>query len=310
MSHSPSPGDTDCEARNPGPFEAATANITALQTQHVAALRIPAEALGLPELRLTMAAQALWAIKLEKWGWHVVFGAPMPEDGSAMKAKPGGVGILSRHPIQPVPPVDELSDWLWSSTRFVHAAMPFAGGKHVLHLISVYGFTNAATDAGQKRLNEEFLRNVFLYVSALGQVAVLILGDFNTTREASASLDAALSSGQYWDAAEVVAQVREEEPQNTCFVKDTSVGSRIDLVLCNTQAVTMLQDARVEQDAGLPTHKPVIASFDLDLGPQKGLRYRMLCKLPTESQDPDPDADSYQARNRLMLADRARPAAR
>ena len=138
MSFAPTPTETDGEAGNPGPFDAASANITAMQTQYTAALRIPAEVLGLQEIRLTGAAQLLWARELEKSGWHVVFGAPMPEDGSAMKAKPGGVAITSRYPIQAVPPVDELSDWLWNSTRFVHAAMPYAGGKQVLHIISIW----------------------------------------------------------------------------------------------------------------------------------------------------------------------------
>ena len=289
--------ETDGEASNPGPLHTfCTNNITSLNTQYRNVLQIPADTAGLQEVRLTEPMQILWKRDLKEAGWEAVWGKPLPPHASAESALPGGVGIISRHPLQLVKPSCQLSTWLWDTTRFVHACvLPAYASKQPIHVVCVYGHSKASTDPARKRQNEELLDAVFQYIAQLGNVPVVILGDFNTQPNLSSALNTALTSGQYFDCLALLGEMRQEVPANTCFVRNTSQGSRIDLILSNINMVPMLRDGQVLEDAKIPVHRPVLATFELDAGSFTGQKYRIPQSLPLDWQDPDPDAEQFCA---------------
>ena len=167
---------------------AATTNVTSLRTQIESVLCIPADVLGCQEIRLCEAAQVHMARELHEKGWNVVFGKPMSRRPGSNRVPPGGVAVLARRGIrmQAVPPEGAEGLWLWNTTRFCHAVVEFSIG--MVHVISVYGHTNAWSKISQRLKNEEFLSYLFRYVAALGDVPLLLLGDFqHSTRIFSCS---------------------------------------------------------------------------------------------------------------------------
>ena len=228
---------TDGEAANPGPLATfATSNITSMETQYNKALRIPADVLGAQEIRLTEASQLLWARELQESHLNCAFGKGLPETSSATSASQGGVAIISRYPVQRINPSDELGWWLWNATRCVHAVVVI-NSDVLIHVVCVYGYTNAARDPFQRQQNEALLNCVFAYLTGLGEVPVVLLGDLNTGRHASAMLDSALASGLYWDCAQLISELQGEEPELTCFAKKNSPGTRVDYVIANRTMV-------------------------------------------------------------------------
>ena len=92
---------------------------------------------------------------------------------------------------------------------------------------------------------------------------VAILGDLNVPIYMSSAIQSAISTGRWGDAAAAVAQTRGTEPSNTCVVRETSKGSRIDAALCNAPLMQTVVDTYVVEDTGLPTHLPICVEFSL-----------------------------------------------
>ena len=85
--------------------------------------------------------------------------------------------------------------------------------------------------------NDAFLCDVFEAAAELGNVPILIMGDFNVPAHMSGAIASALLTGRWFDVAASTALARGATLANTCFVRDTSVGSRIDLVHANSVAM-------------------------------------------------------------------------
>ena len=111
--------------------------------------------------------------------------------------------------------------------------------------------------------NEAFLSDIFEYAAELGNVPVTLLGDLNVPPEMSGALQAAVSTGRWIDAALECATARACEPANTCFVRETSVGSRIDVAWFNNVAAAALIACNTISDTGFPTHVPLVAEVQL-----------------------------------------------
>ena len=159
---------------------AASTNITSLRTQIESVMRIPADVLGRQEIRLCQAGQVEMAHTLREKGWNVVFGKPLVRPAGSNRVPPGGTAVLARCGlrVQAVPPQGPDANWLWNTSRFCHAVVEFSIG--MVHVISVYGHTNAWSNISQRNKNEELLTVLFRYIASLGDVPILILGDLNT----------------------------------------------------------------------------------------------------------------------------------
>ena len=131
--------------------------------------------------------------------------------------------------MQKVAPVGELATKLYNTRRFVHAAIATGKGTDMIHVISVYGYPNAARCREARAANEDLIRDVMLYVAMLGDVPVFLCGDWNTHVEASHSLHKSIGFGQIYDLEATFVKARGADPQVTCVPKETSVGTRVDM---------------------------------------------------------------------------------
>jgi len=273
------------------------ANVTSLNTQLDEVLQLPGHIMGLTEVRLTKSSQMEIQRQLEEVKWSVVWGKPQAEWKSQWGAKAGGVGIVSRPgvPLQEVKPVSQTQRELWESGRCVHAATAMGNGSVALHVFCVYGFSGAAGNNERMALNEQLLSKVFAAAAELGNVPVVVVGDLNVPPDASLVISSALMTGRWVDAACAVAVATGTTPDATCYVRDTSEGTRIDAVLCNSVAGSALLDFGVVVGSGLPVHLPVACSLEYGTFSQLA---PSVCKpraMPLAWRDPEPEAEQWQA---------------
>ena len=273
------------------------ANVSSLNTQLETVMQLPGGVLALTEVRLTESSQMTMRSDLEERKWSVVFGKPQEEWKTQWGAKAGGVAILARPgvPLQTARCTSDVQRELWDTGRWVHATAAHGDGKTVVHLMCVYGHSGAAGNRVRMDRNEDLLRKVFVAAAELGNVPVLILGDINVPPEASFAVSAALKTGRWVDAAAAVAAASGSSPDATCFVRDTSIGSRIDVILCNSIAAASLLDFGVVLDSGLPVHLPVACSLNLHAFSQEVPQVSKPRAVPLGWVDPEPEAEQWQS---------------
>ena len=226
--HSPPPSATKGEALKPGPAVFSTTNLTSLHTQQASLLALPADVVGCQEVRLDEPGQRRQAEELKTAGLSIIFGKPLKRRTPTSRLPAGGVAIAARPALnlRAVPPNCPASQALWDTTRFCHGVVCFEG--QVVHVISFYGFTNAARHPEQRRANESLLKQMFAFLACLGDVPIVILGDFNVPPDRSVTLSAILGQGAFFDLATIHSAQHDSQPQNTCFAHETSAGTRID----------------------------------------------------------------------------------
>ena len=290
MSFAPTSASTDGEASNPGPG-IASVNMTSLPAHFDEVTGLPASLVCGQETRLCEQGQIRWRSALEARGWQAEFGKPMKRTRRGAVA--GGVCVLARTGIalQSVPMTKHEGPELWESGRVIHAALACGtDGKTIIHVFSFYGFPNSGTDAAARAKNEHLLQLLFAYIARLGNVAVFIGGDFNTPRSDSAALSQACGAG-FWDAS---ASLGDEDP--TCFLRYSSRGTRIDMLLANSAGFGGITSCHVERvENGFPTHCPIFAEVDSDAFQQSGFRYKTPAPLPAFAALPEAEAEAEAA---------------
>ena len=267
-----------------------SANVTSLNSQLEAVLQLPGSVLLLQETRLGEVGQRTMGARLRERGWQAAWGKPQPQlDGaynaSAYNVVAGGVAVLARHglPLRGVPPHDDAEKRLWETGRWCHATVPYGSGRHLLHLMSVYGYTGSS-QPDEVRRNDDLLRDVLVVASALGDVPIVVAGDFNIKPDHSATLLAAYATGKWHDVAASVAAAAGVAPGATCFSRADrgSSGSRIDYVLANSVAFPAVENLTLVQDTGLPTHLPLRLLLNLQPYAAQLLRVVRPLAYPTE----------------------------
>eukprot|EP00755_Sulcionema_specki_P032827 Sspe_Gene.20034::Locus_7315_Transcript_1_1_Confidence_1.000_Length_2311::g.20034::m.20034 len=248
----------DIEA-NPGPesvkqggWHVLTANVTSLST-HIEEVKgwSGVDVVALQETRVGEQAQRHLEGELNAAGWDVFWGKPQKREKrggdtpSIWASKHGGVAFLVRKGI----PVRMHGGALWETGRVGHIEASYGDGNRSVHFFMVYA--PVADEEGR----EEILQKVLEEVAGLGDVPAIILGDLNTEPDDSPVLTGALRTGRWTDAA--VTWAGENPPEKTCFVRGTSEGSRIDMILMNQVAGAGLEGVEVWHDTAIPTHKPV-----------------------------------------------------
>ena len=147
-----------------------------MRTRLSAVLELPADLVGAQEVRLDEAGQQEFATHLKDKYRDVVFGNPLQRRFANSKLPTGGVAMIASPSLRlrKIHPNCDMSRWLYGTTRFCHAVCQFEG--MVLHVCSVYGYTNSARDPAQREKNERLLEAV---LALLGDVPILLLGDLN-----------------------------------------------------------------------------------------------------------------------------------
>ena len=97
-------------------------------------------------------------------------------------------------------------------------------------------------------------------LAPLGEVPILLTGDFNLESHQAPTLHAACTYGGWHDVAALFAQQGRTAPDTTCLARPGAHPRRIDYMLANTVLFSACQDFAVLQDTGLPTHKPRCSS--------------------------------------------------
>ena len=108
-------------------------------------------------------------------------------------------------------------------------------GTTCTHFFVLYGHPNSSTDREQQAKNDILLREAFEWAAELGNVPIVVCGDFNTSVVASPTLTNTVGTQNYWDLAQLEClQKLEVEPMPTCYQQYKSKGSRIDHIFANT----------------------------------------------------------------------------
>jgi hypothetical protein len=162
--------------------------------------------------------------------------------------------------------------------------------------MSVYGYTGSGKPDEDRR-NDDLLREVLAVASTLGDVPIVVAGDFNIKPDHSATLLAAYSTGKWHDVAASVAAAAGVAPEATCFSRADrgSCGNRIDYVLANSVAFTAVENLTLVQDTGVPTHLPLRLVLSLQPFAAQLLRVVRPLAYPTEqwtTRLPTADADA------------------
>eukprot|EP00660_Eupelagonema_oceanica_P002110 gene2110-biopygen23759 len=239
-----------------------------------------------PPWRARPPGQEAMAKRLWHEGWQVTWGQAQPpgrRTGGADQifgANSLGVGVMVRRglPMQAGPRDTERRKRLWATGRWTHCVIGTGNGAQALHVMSLYGHTGANQFANDKKAcggkqayeaNEKLLADTLEAAAELGDVPVLILGDFNVRPEDSAALRDAVLAGGWQDLALAQAEALQVEADHTCYPANGGDSSRIDIAFGNGAALAATRGVAVLQDAGFSVHKPVQASLDMDTYAQR-----------------------------------------
>ena len=92
------------------------------------------------------------------------------------------------------------------------------------------------------KVNENFVSDVFNKAGSLGDVPIIIIGDYHIRTETSQLLANLITSGQWMDTGQTVATVEGRSPEAT--QESRGVSSRIDLAFGNTELMSLLKGMR------------------------------------------------------------------
>ena len=229
---------------------------------------------------MSKAAHEVTTEVVREDGWRLVRDAPQPPQRrrrtstSVWNATHGGMAFVIEDgvPAETVLPNTATTQCLWDSGRWMHDVSPIGVGHQNLHLMNIYGYSGAIAHPDRTAQNEQLLKDVLNAAASLGNVPILICGDFNVEPERSPVLRAALGTGRWLDAAASIAANHGGAPAATCFKNAASPGTRIDVALCNAVAGQALQEFEVLHGVDVKTHRPIIVKFNLDAYRQKAYR--------------------------------------
>lgn len=245
----------------------------------------PVDFIALQEVRLTIDGQKIIDEALNPYGWKAVWGKAQPIRKGTTKsitdAKQGGVGIMVRKQHQATSsPRTEIGDRLFETGRWQSCAIKINRGGCLVHVVSVYGFPGANEGGEEMEQNEALIQDVFLEAASLGDVPVVIGGDFNAKLENSPFLSEMMSSGAWNDAASLFATAAETIAEDTY---QTAIGSsRIDMLFMNAAATRIFKNCSVVAvpPEGIKRHKPVEAHWSFNLSREFADRVRPVRGLP------------------------------
>ena len=84
---------------------------------------------------------------------------------------------------------------LFSTETYVRAVVAYGDGSKVVHVVSVYVYSGAASDTKKMRANEQMLRNTFQFLAGLGAVPVILFADLNVVPSLSFAVRSAIETG-------------------------------------------------------------------------------------------------------------------
>lgn len=141
-------------------------------------------------------------------------------------------------------------------------AMDVFTGSGWIRIVNLYGFSGANDQHGYAAtLNEEFLKEVFLFAKARGDVPTFIFGDFNVVVEKSPTCRAFSQNG-WADLGEVFLKTA---PTMFFTAKsfDEGVGNRIDRIYANEQALACVKELKKGNKRWTGGHRHLVVELDM-----------------------------------------------
>eukprot|EP01064_Diplonema_japonicum_P010315 TRINITY_DN175_c0_g1_i13.p1 TRINITY_DN175_c0_g1~~TRINITY_DN175_c0_g1_i13.p1 ORF type:complete len:1930 (+),score=452.56 TRINITY_DN175_c0_g1_i13:183-5972(+) len=256
---------------NPGPnMYVSTVNVASLRNQiEEVTTKLDVDVICTQETALTLAGQQEMERELgkkTKKKWKPMWGPPQPGrkvEGIASNwvAQRGGLATLIREPRTALPGSLDTNDQSEEQRRrWLHTQVAIDGKRRWLHIISIYCPAGTGREETAKR---ETLLHYILRKKAkeLGNVPILVVGDFNTDEARSPELRKALQAG-WADTADLCAKWRGKQPDPT-FVRE-NCATRIDRILASPEAVPAItgkafetlsrctEDLLIDQPVGTP----------------------------------------------------------
>eukprot|EP00435_Cladocopium_sp_Y103_P024850 s449_g6.t1 len=251
------------------------ANIEACQTQlhNVIAMRQASDVLMCSEVKLTASGQKSVQQDLQNAGWQVIWGHPRPQmrrqrrQDTQWGAVNGGVALLCdlNRPAKRIPLSGDAAAYE-KDGRLLLTALGYGNCKDLIYALTIYGFPGASAPGAVRNQNEQLFEAAFLALAALGDVPIVIGGDFNIDVQDSPVIASALGTGHFFDAIRWIAHSQGEEPAPT-YERSKN---RLDHILLNRPAMAALPTGgNVIYDHGFPTHTPVFVELKLSSFRQK-----------------------------------------
>ena len=269
-------------------------NVTSLTPHLPYITSFDVDFMALQEVRLTIDGQKIIDDSLVPLGWQAIWGNPQPIRKGTTKsitdAKQGGVGVLVRtkHQVAPSPRTD-AGEELFKTGRWQSCVIKLNRSSSLLHVVTVYGYPGANDGGEEMEKNEEFLTNVFLEAASLGNVPVVIGGDFNVSLENSLTLSRFVSSGIWSDAASLYSMATGEPMIDT--YKTTVGTSRIDMLFMNAAATRTFKAFNVIEvpPDGIKRHKPVEGRWLFDMPKEYAMKIQSARGLPKRRTEMNPE---------------------
>ena len=274
------------EAGNPGPtFDIISANVTSFLPHLDYLATLDGDVVAMQEVRLTADAMTIANDLLTPYSFGAVWGKPQPiRQGtvhSTLDAKQGGVGTLiaKLHSAAPSPRTN-LGQQLYDTGRWHSLAIKICRSSLIVHVVSLYGFPRANEGGDEMVQNEELLSNTFAEATSLGNVPVVVMGDFNVTPERSPVLAALITNGSWTDIGACFATLNGTDPEHTYHAR--GVSSRIDLAFGNREFMQLVKDFQVLDvpATGIRSHKPIRVTIDADCPRSYALEARKVRSFP------------------------------
>lgn len=128
-------------------------------------------------------------------------------------------------------------------------------------------------------------------------IPMIIMGDMNIQPHLSMTLTSALHTDAGFDAALQHSVKTSSRLEHTCFAASRSLGTRIDVAMCNRVANSSMDNYRTIHDSGIPVH--LLITIELNI-PQYHKRVQQACKprrIPFDVTDPSSDGEHLTASN-------------
>ena len=255
-------------ARHPGPtslpphFGVEVLNVGSWLTHGDLALGAEVDFLAVVEHRLIPARVR------SEWSRHRVKGlssiwAPASQDSSHVGN--AGVGVVSLRSAPFALPTFATAQFkrFFDCGRVVRCMLPLGLGRF-MHLVVLYGFQGADTDAEQLALTEQ------LFDAALGELSLvargqpcLLVGDFNVEPTKIPCLAKRISAGLWVDLEEAWVPAAGSRPAPTCKRTWIAAGAhRRDFMVGCPLAVAAVLSCRVQADRWVAPHLAVRTLFD------------------------------------------------
>eukprot|EP01059_Diplonema_ambulator_P009922 TRINITY_DN198_c0_g1_i7.p1 TRINITY_DN198_c0_g1~~TRINITY_DN198_c0_g1_i7.p1 ORF type:complete len:1582 (+),score=531.22 TRINITY_DN198_c0_g1_i7:1237-5982(+) len=262
-------GATDVARKKPAAvLKLSTVNVASMHNRAPQVKDAQVDVMCVQETALTLAGQAEidYYLREARAKMKALWGPPQPgrrKDGitSINIAQRGGVGIMVRQPRFIMESSLDTSDQEeWMRTRWLHGKLCVDGRQMWLHIITVYcpaGNGRAETD-----MREKFLQYILCKkVRELGNVPVVVAGDFNTDEARSEQLRKAIHVDKWVDAAKYTAAKENKEPPPTFIRENCAV--TIDRILLNPIAASALVTTTTNKMVTGTDHMTVSADLEV-----------------------------------------------